>query len=122
MAAVAAGSVAVVTGGGGFVGLHVVRHVMVAGSYTVVRAVDLAWSPAAVATLAALQRSHGERCRCEVVTANVCDTQAMAAVCNNADVVFHLAAVVDTRSYVSNPPHLSRRSLSLSLSLSARLR
>ncbi len=88
-----------VTGAAGFVGGHLLDKLARDGWYSVIRALDLpgAWSPAALARAAAAGA--------EVVRGDVTDGPAMRALCTGATVVFHLAAIVDTRC---GPLHLPR--------------
>lgn len=87
---------ALVTGGAGFVGSHLVDHLL-ALQHRVTVVDDL--STGRAANLAAAQASPA----CEVVEASVLDEGAMRVLVNEVDVVFHLAAAVGVHRIVDDP-------------------
>jgi UDP-glucose 4-epimerase len=86
----------VVTGGGGFIGSHLVdrliaegRRVRVLDSFVVGRRANL--------------KQHADNDRLEVIEADVADMATTRAVCETADRVFHLAARADVVPSIQEP-------------------
>jgi len=86
----------VVTGGGGFIGSHLVDRLVAEGRR--VRVLD----NFAVGRKANLQQ-HQHEPRLEVVEADIADTAAVASACEGADRVFHLAARADVVPSIQFP-------------------
>ncbi len=86
----------VVTGGGGFIGSHLVDRLIAEGRR--VRVLD----NFAVGHKANLQQ-HQHEPRLEVVEADIADTAAVASACDGADRVFHLAARADVVPSIQFP-------------------
>jgi len=86
----------VVTGGGGFIGSHLVDRLVAEGRR--VRVLD----NFAVGHKANLQQ-HQHEPRLEVVEADIADTAAVANACDGADRVFHLAARADVVPSIQFP-------------------
>jgi UDP-glucose 4-epimerase len=86
----------VVTGGGGFIGSHLVDRLVAEGRC--VRVLD----NFAVGHKANLQQ-HQHEPRLEVVEADIADTAAVANACDGADRVFHLAARADVVPSIQFP-------------------
>jgi UDP-glucose 4-epimerase len=86
----------VVTGGGGFIGSHLVDRLVAEGRR--VRVLD----NFAVGRKANLHQ-HQHEPRLEVVEADVADTAAVASACDGADRVFHLAARADVVPSIQFP-------------------
>lgn len=75
---------AIVTGGSGFLGHQLCRELMAAGH--TVKNIDLRPNP-----------------ECETVIADICDTEKMKAEIKDAEVVFHLAALIEAGESVKFP-------------------
>ena len=86
----------VVTGGGGFIGSHLVDRLVAEGRR--VRVLD----NFSVGRKANLQQ-HQHEPRLEVVEADIADTAAVASACDGADRVFHLAARADVVPSIQFP-------------------
>jgi UDP-glucose 4-epimerase len=86
----------VVTGGGGFIGSHLVDRLVAEGRR--VRVLD----NFAVGRKANLHQ-HQHEPRLEVVEADVADTAAVASACDGADRVYHLAARADVVPSIQFP-------------------
>jgi len=86
----------VVTGGGGFIGSHLVDRLIAEGRRG--RVLD----NFAVGHKANLQQ-HQHEPRLEVVEADIADTAAVASACDGADRVFHLAARADVVPSIQFP-------------------
>jgi UDP-glucose 4-epimerase len=86
----------VVTGGGGFIGSHLVDRLVAEGRR--VRVLD----NFAAGRKANLQQ-HQHEPRLEVVEADIADTAAVASACDGADRVFHLAARADVVPSIEFP-------------------
>ena len=86
----------VVTGGGGFIGSHLVDRLVAEGRR--VRVLD----NFAAGRKANLQQ-HQHEPRLEVVEADIADTAAVASACDGADRVFHLAARADVVPSIQFP-------------------
>ena len=86
----------VVTGGGGFIGSHLVDRLVAEGRR--VRVLD----NFSVGRKANLQQ-HQHEPRLEVVEADIADTAAVARACDGADRVFHLAARADVVPSIQFP-------------------
>lgn len=84
----------VVTGGGGFIGAHLVR-----------RLVHTGWDVICIDNM--LRGDQGRLAdiagRIRVETCDVRDTDAVALACRGADVVFHLAAINGTENFYNHP-------------------
>ncbi len=93
---------AVVTGGAGFIGSHLVDR-LVSDGHEVVVVDNLAHGSSANLYSALASR------RCELVECDVTDPRAGQLMTSSGlDVVFHLAAQIDVRSSVSDPVHDAR--------------
>ncbi|MEK7628830.1 MAG: NAD-dependent epimerase/dehydratase family protein [Patescibacteria group bacterium] len=82
--------IAVVTGGAGFIGSHIVDKLLAQGAH--VRIVD---------TVPVVVEEHQKAC--EVFTANLLDVEVLARACNGARYVFHLAAVASVPKSMEDP-------------------
>jgi UDP-glucose 4-epimerase len=90
------GELDLVTGGGGFIGSHLVdallaagRHVRVVDNFAVGRRANLA--------------QHQANPRLEIIEADVADMSAMRHAASGVDRVFHLAALADIVPSIQNP-------------------
>ncbi len=85
---------AVVTGGGGFIGAYLVRHLVHAG-----------WEVVCVDNMLRGDQSRFADVadRVELHTCDVRDAAAVAAAAKGADVIFHLAAINGTENFYTQP-------------------
>ncbi len=88
--AVLAKPVAVVTGGGGFLGQHIVEQLVRAGHYKTIRIFDMAG--------VAQTFKHASGVVVERFVGTLADENALARAFLGADAVFHAAALIDTRN------------------------
>ena len=86
----------VVTGGGGFIGSHLVDALLAGGRR--VRVID----NFAVGRLSNLSHHEGN-CSLDVVEADVCDETAVMSICRGAERMFHLAARADIVPSITAP-------------------
>jgi len=93
-----------ITGGAGFIGSHLVDHVLAQTSRQVVTLDDFS-------TGSASNLAHLDTDRLETVDGDVCDESLVADLVDSADAVYHLAAAVGVQKIVDNPLDSMRTNL-----------